>query len=785
MNWRSIKRGFRLRARPYCIAPMSAQTPTASRDPQQVDPLFADLTGSRLGEYVLVRFLGRGGMGQVYEARRDGRARRFAIKVLNPHDGLTEPLALDHVEHPNVVTLYEFGEATDCHGQTRPYLVMEYVRAAKSLTACARTLGIRDKLDLFLQVCAGLDRIHETACHHDLKPENILVGDHGVPKITDFGMARLRTTREVSRSGGTLLYMSPEQLESPLADLGPRSDVYALGLLLYELLTNQCPHLIQKGATRHEAAALRRQPFPAPSKLNPSLDPALDRLVSTSSELDPTKRYESAGQFGHAVKQYLENRSAWDRAFACIRRVWRRQPLLRITAPSMLIAALAILLALGVVISPVSRLINWEAGAESEELTLADLEEIRLIDVPDGQTMVRLAEELGPDVSEAQRVPVHQSRPWTWRGLLGQICTPLAGVADTIAFDAYFPDEHEEYDTLFAEGIAQAGHPVQTPVVLGTTSRQMDAYGNAEVPPKLFAAGARWGIGAVNLFDDDKVGAFVPLLIQDAQGLAFPSFPLAVYAASLEPDGIPTYRLGDDGRIEITFHPPSTGAATRGRQIGNAHFIKPSHVRRITIDPEVDQRHVYRLGDRVAVLILPSISRATLQQHGSIPFEKVLRRDPDTLADLQGKTAMVHWPLVDTLRISDDDVPNSYFHVRALAALQHQLAPDVWSGSQHLVAMAVFSMLGAAFGSASVGLIPLLRPSYRSAFAYVLTLPLRVGVYAATICLINAGANELLQRQAILMTPIPTACALVLAGEMAALWATFRLAIRNSRRLSP
>lgn len=283
-----------------------------------------ELIGSRIGRYHVVGLIGCGGMGTVYEAVQDRPSRVVALKVLS--DQTTPPSVLRrfHYEaqvlawlrHPNIAQIFEAGEHVLGSGQAISYLAMECVSRARPITRYAidERLTVWQRLSLLAKVCDAIHHGHQTGIiHRDIKPANILVDSTGEPKVIDFGVARAidaafapvspHTTS--GRLVGTMQYMSPEQCTANPHDLDTRSDVYSLGIVLYELLAGTPPYAVS-GSTIH--ADLCTIQSAAPRRLS-MIDRRLRRDVETIAfkalEKDREKRYESAAELAADLRRCI------------------------------------------------------------------------------------------------------------------------------------------------------------------------------------------------------------------------------------------------------------------------------------------------------------------------------------------------------------------------------------------------------------------------------------------------------------------------------------------------
>ncbi len=278
---------------------------------------------AQFGHYRILRAIGEGGMGTVYEAEQEKPRRTVALKVIRP--GFASPHALrrfeqesqvlGHLQHPGIAQIYEAG-TTDAGYGPQPFFAMEFIRGRTLLEhAEAARLGTRARLELFVKVCDAVQHAHEKSIiHRDLKPGNIMVDASGQPKVLDFGVARatdsdLQATMQtdVGQLVGTLPYMSPEQVAADPSLLDLRSDVYALGVVLYELLAGQRPYAIDK-MMLHEAVRVIREEDPAPlSSIDKSLRGDVETIVARALEKEKERRYASAADLAADIRRFLSH----------------------------------------------------------------------------------------------------------------------------------------------------------------------------------------------------------------------------------------------------------------------------------------------------------------------------------------------------------------------------------------------------------------------------------------------------------------------------------------------
>jgi len=407
------------------------------------------LIGQRLGAWRIVEHVADGGMGAVYRAERaDGHyEQRAAVKLLSPallsHEGRqrigAERQILARLAHPLIARLLDGGSTDD----GVPYLVMEYVDGEPIDAWCDRHgLDTAARLRLFVQVCQAVDFAHRNlVVHRDIKPGNILVDTAGVPRLLDFGIAKLVDAEGATRTGERLLtpsHASPEQIVG--GPITTATDVYALGVLLYDLVAGRLPHAgasaaalaraivdtdpprpslaVAGGSSRRLDAAQRRGERLSAARLARELEGDLDNIVLMALRKEPERRYASAQELADDVNRHLAHQPVRARADTLAyrgRKFVRRHP---VAVP---VSAAALVLALGGAAIFTDRLADERDRALAAERsarrsaefsasllrgTSADEDAARQVSVLDllDKAARRVDDELGDDLEVASRV---------------------------------------------------------------------------------------------------------------------------------------------------------------------------------------------------------------------------------------------------------------------------------------------------------------------------------------------------------------------------------------------
>jgi serine/threonine protein kinase/tetratricopeptide (TPR) repeat protein len=466
--------------------------------------------GDRIGRYKLLQQIGEGGCGVVYMAEQEEPVRRrVALKVIKLGMDTrsvvarfeAERQALALMDHPNIAKVLDAG-ATETG---RPFFVMELVRGVKITDYCDEAkLSTRERLDLFIQVCHAIQHAHQKGIiHRDLKPSNILVTINDgvpVPKVIDFGIAKATTDQRLTDKTlftafeqfiGTPAYMSPEQAVMTSLDIDTRSDIYALGVLLYELLTGKTPfdpkELLQAGFDEMRRTIREKEPERPSTRLSTMLDADLtdvakrrqsdapklihllrgdlDWIVMKALEKDRTRRFETANGLAMDIQRYLNNEPVTARPPSS---TYRFQKLVRrnktiFAAIGAVAMALVIGFGLSLYLFIQERHARQRAVAAEKEQTRIRQEAERRAEI--GQKLTQAGFLISRDqYEEAEKIAIQVADPASAAilnvlGILhGRRGEWRAAAADFARVVELIPADHDAYHSL-APLLAQSGDP--------------------------------------------------------------------------------------------------------------------------------------------------------------------------------------------------------------------------------------------------------------------------------------------------------------------------------------
>ena len=274
-----------------------------------------------IGTYRILGLIGEGGMGAVYSAEQQQPKRVVALKVIRAGFASAELLrrfelesqVLGRLHHPGIAQVYEAGTADSGFGP-QPYFAMELIQGRPvNRYVEEKRLVVRERLNLMVKICDAVHHAHQKGIiHRDLKPGNILVENSGQPKVLDFGLARVtdsdaQATRltDMGQLMGTLAYMSPEQVLADPYELDTRTDVYALGVILYELLCGQLPYNVKRRLLHEAVQVIREEEPKSLGTVNRLYKGDVETIVSKALEKDKTRRYASANALAADLRRHL------------------------------------------------------------------------------------------------------------------------------------------------------------------------------------------------------------------------------------------------------------------------------------------------------------------------------------------------------------------------------------------------------------------------------------------------------------------------------------------------
>jgi serine/threonine protein kinase len=615
-----------------------------------------DLIGKLVaGDYQVIDKIGEGGMGAVYVAEHVLLKKRVALKVMNADVAalggearfMREMQVLGALQHPGIVTVTDARRDQDARG-TFHCLVMEYVPGAKSITEYARDkdLSGKHRARLFLQVCDAVAAAHDKGfVHRDLKPNNILVDERGNVRVIDFGIAHVMNAdsslqkREIV---GTAAYMSPEQCSGDPRAIDARTDVYALGVVLYELLCGQLPYSMDNKSF-FEQMKVVQQVAPADlGALLPEYRGNLADLIRKALAKTPEQRVTSAREFAAELRRYLDGKplyasstGTFSQITAAMRGFARTRPI----AASLLVLTLCMGL---MTLKPVQWLLlervpsdTWFKAMVANRLAPATsgLSRVKIIrtDIDD---LKQLAFDRGIAEAKDNQLAI--------RKLHGELMGKLAQT-DVRAVTWIMGFESNEYAEDFLKGVrALKNKKIPADVWVSPNFWRPRTPIEVTISPKLAEGGVRWGPAALVL--SESAPPMIQLaLLREGQSTRVSSILGTVLSVNQPGRDFEIHADPVSRSLDIRYRIPTSGAPGQYSQLKQRTRLD-SGIEMLTLDntnPAIRQEFGVLEGDLLAASMLPRIDRASLES-AVVSYADVLEASETQLREwFDGKVVLI------------------------------------------------------------------------------------------------------------------------------------------------
>ncbi len=570
-------------------------------------------TGDRLGKYTLLTVLGKGASGVVWSAQEDPPlSRRVAVKILI--EGCSPGAAarfqkegpiLAGLRHPGIAEVYDTGKTP----QGQPYQVMEYVDG-RPLSGAAAGLTEESRLELFASVCDAVAYANSRGVvHRDLKPANVLVTTHNDKphaKLVDFGAAKeLRSVptdaRNVTLEGqaiGTLGYMSPEQAQGLLAAVDRRCDVYALGVMLCELVTGKLPMDFPTGESERQSLLriATHHGFRKPSKLRRDVPRDLETIVLRATDVSPARRYDNAGEIAADVRNYLAGvriaggrDSVWYTAWRDCLSWMQRNTAMTATLLAVLTTLVGVLVHSPILARYTKANMIVDSRIFTPPTSIGELQHARLITLDDETSPEALAQLAKSATSDAALVAaldgVNYEDNGSLRLLHAALIKKLAKAKpDGVLLDIIFRTSRPAEDVFLIEALNELHSASPTiPAVIASSSWAEPGAQPALAPELLKTPGVRWGAVIMNFVQGRDMVSQLAFKYpgQPAQASAF----LQTYAAGKQRDALADVTIDVERGGVVLSHWIADSTTTAGRRaVGNETFLKAGGVSRLEPD---------------------------------------------------------------------------------------------------------------------------------------------------------------------------------------------------------
>lgn len=610
--------------------------------------------GDRLGNFVITRLLGVGGMGAVFEATQDAPKRTVAVKVLsgsasdaaNAARRLRQEAELQgRLAHPGIAQVYDSGVADTPRGPVA-YYAMEYIRGARSLTRFAdeSNLSLGERAALLARVCEAVEHGHRAGVvHRDLTPLNILVDADGRPRIIDFGIARSSggnvgtLATRVGTLVGTLRYMSPEQCEADPRAIDARSDVYSLGIVLYELACGGAPYELDNLTLPQAVDVIRRTPAKDAGAANPECRGDLAAVIRKALAKEKMARYQSAGELGADLDRFarrlpvLAGRGGWSTLSLTLASFVRRQT----RSAAMIVVLLAALAAATIGVraaftwtNAAQRVESWMSGVGVGPAALERVMVVRFDSRADGTDFEALARSLG---LEGVKNGDLRSYRLVHAKLMDRLARAGPGAVGWLP--TFRGDEHADAFSRSAHELSAAGCFVW----VGVDSFRPADSGSAALSGEI-ARSAR--VGFVGYFVTPDVGALmVPIAADIGASAPLPSLVLGLAASARHPgQEVSLVLRPDESAVDVRAVRGSTGV------FQTAWLTREDRVRVFAVTelgsglPEQGLES----GDTAAMVRVDAAAARDAGESATLAYERVLAASEDELRRLvRGRVVLI------------------------------------------------------------------------------------------------------------------------------------------------
>lgn len=626
---------------------------TTLRSPWRPVKDIAPLAADAIAGYALLRALHRGGQGVIYEALQHSTHRRVAIKVLREGPFASredqvrferEVAILAQLRHPNIVTIHDSGVAAGCS-----YFVMDYV-PGQPLDQWAAQQGrpTGQILHVFEKICAALQAAHARGIvHRDLKPSNVRVDAEDEPHVLDFGLAKvmapvpgpLAPADVMTTTGqftGSLPWAAPEQAEALPGRIDARTDVYALGVILYQLLTRRFPYVVDGALPEVLSNIIRADPVP-PRTWRADLDRDLETLILKCLHKERERRYQTAGELTRDLERYRKGEPIAARRDSVpyvlqtrFRRVLGRHPL---AACVLLVLAVALLVhTLGAQIvyrwTPMNAFFETWAARSPFTARAPPLTDVRIVRLGDDSSAQVVARAAGLEPGRLQ------SDPKQLRHAHGRLMERLAQAGPkVVAWDIQFPGESPA-DADFLRGVEELRR-VGCDVLIAANTWSVDAD-FFRVANSGIVAATKWGCTPAGLGPREPWRIY--LAVQRDLREPLSSLALRAFASCRQPGAdVDVHLSPEDEQVTLAYWQPAQGAPGAKLDVGPADAMRVSGVRPAERD---DPPFGLRRGDMIAYYLLHLPSTEALAD-ATLEYARVLDARPEELRRLVGGRAVV------------------------------------------------------------------------------------------------------------------------------------------------